>query len=72
MGTCAKRDPIDVAGWTIAFNVQIDKATIDKDSEEDKRVRSAIQQPGDFSISSLYLTFNGVHMLLHSGLGPRN
>lgn len=72
MGTCAKRDPIDVAGWTIAFDVSIDKATVEKDSEEDQRVRSAIQQPGDFSLSSLYLKFNGMPMLPRPGLDPGN
>ncbi|KAI1075143.1 hypothetical protein F5B20DRAFT_560906 [Whalleya microplaca] len=52
------RDPIDVSKWTIAFDVKISKMDIEEGSDEDKRVRAALNQPGDFSISSLFLEFN--------------
>ncbi|KAL4746998.1 hypothetical protein BDW72DRAFT_197155 [Aspergillus terricola var. indicus] len=48
----------DMAGWVIAFEVGFDHMVIEEGSEEDKQVRHAIDQPGDFSISALYLTFN--------------
>ncbi|KAI9927079.1 hypothetical protein MW887_003462 [Aspergillus wentii] len=48
----------EIKGWTVAFNVQIDLATIEPGSAEDKEVRGAIKQPGDYSLTSLFLTFN--------------
>lgn len=48
----------DVKGWVVAFNVKIDQVDLHPDSEEYQHVRSKIQQPGDFSIKSLFLTFN--------------
>ncbi|KAI9648027.1 hypothetical protein NHQ30_002655 [Ciborinia camelliae] len=55
---------VDVKGWTIAFDVEIGQVVIDPDSDEDKRVRGAIQQPGDYSISSFEASsdFNGVEL----------
>ncbi|KAL2821454.1 hypothetical protein BDW59DRAFT_164189 [Aspergillus cavernicola] len=51
-------EDFDVEGWTIAFNVQIDSVKLEPGSDEDKQVRGAIQQAGDFSLTSLFLTFN--------------
>lgn len=48
----------DVKDWVIAFNVKLDKIDLEPGSEEDQQVRIAIQQPGDFSLQSLFLTFN--------------
>ena len=61
-------DPTNVAGRTIAFNMRKGQVDIEEGSDEDQRVRHAIQQPGDYSISSLYLTFNGANTLLQSCL----
>lgn len=44
--------------WVIAFNVALDKIDLEPGSDEDKAVRVAIDQPGDFSLQSLFLTFN--------------
>ncbi|KAI1349750.1 hypothetical protein F5Y01DRAFT_316421 [Xylaria sp. FL0043] len=52
------KDPIDVSGWTIAFGIKINEIDVDEGSDEYQRARSAINQPGDFSIRSLYLEFN--------------
>ncbi|KAI0007532.1 hypothetical protein F4779DRAFT_501814 [Xylariaceae sp. FL0662B] len=51
-------EQFDVAGWTVAFNVKIGSVDIEPGSDEDTELRSVIQQPGDFSIKSLFLTFN--------------
>ncbi|KAF7586254.1 hypothetical protein BBP40_009191 [Aspergillus hancockii] len=51
-------EDFDVTEWIIAFNVEIDSVKVEPGSDEDKKVRSAIQQAGDFSLTSLFLTFN--------------
>ncbi|KAI9925305.1 hypothetical protein ASPWEDRAFT_45751 [Aspergillus wentii DTO 134E9] len=48
----------DMKDWVVAFNVKIDSIEVKSGSDEDRQVRGAIQQPGDFSIKSLFLTFN--------------
>ncbi|GKZ26262.1 hypothetical protein AbraIFM66951_004451 [Aspergillus brasiliensis] len=48
----------DMTGWVIAFDVGLDTVDIEEGSEEHEKVKAAINQPGDYSIKSLYLTFN--------------
>ncbi|PYH73601.1 uncharacterized protein BO88DRAFT_449471 [Aspergillus vadensis CBS 113365] len=48
----------DVANWEIAFDVDWDTTDIEEGSEENKRVKAAIDQAGDYSIKSLFLVFN--------------
>lgn len=48
----------DVTDWTIAFSVDIGLEDIEPGSDEDQKVRSVLNQPGDFSIKSLFLLFN--------------
>ncbi|KAI8959810.1 hypothetical protein F5Y11DRAFT_331865 [Daldinia sp. FL1419] len=48
----------DTEDWVIAFDVELDKVDLEPGSDEDKAVRAAINQPGDFSLQSLFLTFN--------------
>lgn len=47
-----------MTGWTIAFSVKIGLEDVVAGTEEDQQVRSVINQPGDFSIRSLFLIFN--------------
>lgn len=51
-------ETIDVSGWTIAFDIDIQKFNLEEGSDEEREVKKAIEQPGDFSISSLFLAFN--------------
>jgi hypothetical protein len=44
--------------WVIAFDVGLDSIDIEEGSEEHKEVKAAINQAGDYSIKSLFLTFN--------------
>ncbi|KAF7585360.1 hypothetical protein BBP40_011116 [Aspergillus hancockii] len=53
----------DVTGWTIAFSVDIGLEDIEPGSEEDQKVRSVLNQPGDFSIKSLFLLFNQANII---------
>ncbi|KAI9929452.1 hypothetical protein MW887_000923 [Aspergillus wentii] len=48
----------DVKGWKVAFNVKIDQIDLEPGSDEYEQVKGRIEQPGDFSIRSLFLTFN--------------
>ncbi|GLA05510.1 hypothetical protein AnigIFM60653_006001 [Aspergillus niger] len=48
----------DMTGWVVAFNVGLDSVDIEEGSEEHEKVKAAINQPGDYSIKSLFLTFN--------------
>ncbi|KAI1192296.1 hypothetical protein F5X97DRAFT_329822 [Nemania serpens] len=48
----------DTTDWVIAFDVALDKIDLEPGSDEDTAVRVAINQPGDFSLQSLFLTFN--------------
>lgn len=48
-----------VKDWVIVFNVALDRVNILPGEEGYEEARAAIQQPGDYSIESLFLTFNG-------------
>ncbi|KAI1130790.1 hypothetical protein F5Y10DRAFT_262734 [Nemania abortiva] len=48
----------DIKDWVIAFDVPLDKIDLEPDSDEYLAVRAAINQPGDFSLQSLFLAFN--------------
>ncbi|KAL4769098.1 hypothetical protein BDW60DRAFT_210335 [Aspergillus nidulans var. acristatus] len=53
----------DVSGWVIAFSANIGTEDVEKDSDEDKKVRQALKQNGTYSIMSLFLLFNQADIL---------
>lgn len=44
--------------WVFAFAVDMGRINLPKDSSEYDEVKQVINQPGDYSISRLYLDFN--------------
>ncbi|KAF8243632.1 hypothetical protein K440DRAFT_561107, partial [Wilcoxina mikolae CBS 423.85] len=50
--------PIDVSGWIFAFAVNMGKINVEEDEEDHKKITEIINQPGDYSISRLYVDFN--------------
>lgn len=50
--------PIDMTGWRFAFAVDMAAINVPEDAEDYEDVKSVINQPGDYSISRLYLDFN--------------
>lgn len=55
----SRPEDFDVTGWKIAFAVSLDMSKLEPGSDAEKRAKDAINQAGDFSISSLFLVFNG-------------
>lgn len=48
---------VQINNWTIAWTCTFDKEEILPSSDEFKEVQNQINQPGDFSISSLFFAF---------------
>lgn len=47
-----------MTGWVFAFAVNMAKATVEEGTDEHKQAAASIDQPGNYSISRLYLDFN--------------
>ncbi|PGH15923.1 hypothetical protein AJ79_02090 [Helicocarpus griseus UAMH5409] len=60
--------PIDVTGWVLAFSVDIAAVNVPEDSDDYQNATSVINQPGDYSISRLYLDFNIHHVKVGDGV----
>jgi hypothetical protein len=50
-----------IKDWVIRFNVAIGQTKIEPYEEEYEQVRAALQQPGDYSIETLFLDLRGKH-----------
>jgi hypothetical protein len=50
--------PIDIKDWDFAFSIDISSINMDPNSPEYDAVKNVIHQPGDYSITRLYLDFN--------------
>jgi hypothetical protein len=55
---------IDMAGWVFAFGVSLGSINLDDGTDESNEIRGVINQPGDYSISRLYLDFNSEYSLI--------
>ncbi|KAI0114103.1 hypothetical protein GGR51DRAFT_477662 [Nemania sp. FL0031] len=53
----------EVNDWTMAWTCKFDTEKIDPTSKEFKEVSNQINQPGDFSISSLFFAFETDHIV---------
>jgi hypothetical protein len=56
----ASRDPmkpIDMKDWKFAFEVDFSTLDVPPSSEEHKQAKERLNQPGDYSISRLFLDF---------------